>query len=383
MVVDSEIKALHYETGKPVTIKINNGIIKEISETGFGPSEQLRDLYISPGLIDNQINGYKGVDFSETDLSPTGMREAVEAIRKDGVTSFFPTVITNSHENLLKVFKNLADSLEDNLIRESVPGFHLEGPYISKEAGFLGCHPKEFIRKPLWDEFAKYQEAAMGNIREVTIAPETDGAIPFIELCCKHGIIVAIGHTNASAAQIKDAVSAGARISTHLANGCANTIDRHKNPIWPQLANDLLAPSIIADGHHLLPEEIQVFFKIKGPDNIILTSDMTHLAGMDPGRYIFFGSEVIYTDDGLIRNPVLNCLAGASLPIRTGVENMMNFTGCSMGVAVNLATKNVARICKLNDRGSLAAGKRADLVLFEMNDNKFNIKQIYVNGKLL
>ncbi len=116
--------------------------------------------------------------------------------------------------------------------------------------------------------------------------------------------MVAIGHTNASADQISQAVDNGARLSTHLGNGCANLIHRHMNPLWPQMANDHLTPSIIADGHHLLPEEVQVFYKIKGPHNIILTSDVTHLIGMTPGKYMFLGSEIVYTDDGLIKNPV-------------------------------------------------------------------------------
>ena len=244
------------------------------------------------------------------------MKMAVEAIRKDGVTSFFPTVITGSHENLLIAFGNLAEAMKDEEVRRSVPGFHLEGPYISPEEGFYGCHPAEYIRKPSWREFCELQDAARGNIRQVTIAPEVEGAQEFIRLCVLNNIIVAIGHTNASAEKINQAAEHGARVSTHLGNGCANLIDRHRNPIWPQLANDLLIISIIADGHHLLPEEIQVFNKVKGPHNIILTSDVTHLTGMTPGKYNFLGSEVVLTSEGLIKNPVLNCLAGASLPLR-------------------------------------------------------------------
>jgi N-acetylglucosamine-6-phosphate deacetylase len=271
--------------------------------------------------------------------------------------------------------------MKDEEISSSVVGFHLEGPYISPEDGFYGCHPSAFIRKPLWDEFAQYQEAAGGNIRQVTVSPEIDGCLEFIEKCTHHNVIVAIGHTNASAEQIKKAVDHGARLSTHLGNGCANLIDRHRNPLWPQLANDLLVPSIIADGHHLLPEEVQVFYKVKGSDKIILTSDVNHLIGMPPGKYVYLGSEVVYTDDGLVKNPVLNCLAGASMPLRTGVGNVIKFTGCSLGEAINMASVNIARIYNLSDRGSLAPGKRADLILFELEGSKLVIKQTLVNGR--
>lgn len=374
-----DIKAIHYETGRPVRIEIRNEIITGIFE--IRESEQIQDLYVAPGLIDNQINGYKGVDFSDIGLTTQRMRLAVDAIRNDGVTSFMPTVITGSNENLLRIFKNLAEALKDDEVRSSVTGFHLEGPYISPEEGFYGCHPSAFIRKPSWDEFAKYQEVAKGNIKQVTVSPEVEGCLEFIRKCTEHNIIVALGHTNASADQIKMAVDNGARVSTHLGNGCANMIDRHRNPLWPQLANDLLTPSVIADGHHLLPEEIQVFYKVKGPNNIILTSDVTHLIGMAPGKYIFLGSEIVLTDDGLIKNPALNCLAGASMPLKRGVVNMMKYTGCKMGEAVNMASVNVAVIYDLSDRGSLATGKRADLIVFKKNENDIILKQVWVKGR--
>jgi len=377
----SDIKAIHFETGKPVRIKIKNGLIDEISE--ISPTAGKQNLFVAPGFIDNQINGYNSVDFSDLNLTTENMLMALESIRYDGVTTFFPTIITNSHENLLRIFRNLAEALKDDEIRSSVPGFHLEGPYISAEEGYYGCHPSGYIRKPSWDEFAHYQEAAGGNIRQVTLAPELDGCIDFIDNCIRKNIVVAIGHTNASGEQINKAVDHGARLSTHLGNGCANLIDRHRNPFWPQLANDLLTPTLIADGHHLLPEELQVFYKVKGPKNLVLTSDVTHLTGMAPGKYVFLGSEIVLTEDGLIKNPVLNCLAGASMPLRTGVGNIMKFTGCKLGEAINMATLNVAGIYNLSDRGSLEPGKRADLVVFEIIDNKLNIKQIIINGKII
>ena len=374
-----EIEAIHYETNKPVKLEIKNGLISDISET-LGSSLN-HELYVAPGLIDNQINGYNGVDFSGEDLTSDKMKVAVSFIRMDGVTTFQPTIITNNHDNLLRTFRNLAKAIKDMDIRESISGFHLEGPYISPVEGFYGCHPAECIRKPSWKEFCEYQQAAEGNIRQVTLAPESDGALEFIRLCVLNNIMVSIGHTNASAEQIKLAVDYGARLSTHLGNGCANLIDRHLNPLWPQLANDLLTPSIIADGHHLLPEEVQVFYKVKGPQNIVITSDVTHLIGMTPGKYLFMGSEVILTREGLIKNPVLNCLAGASMPLRTGVGNVMKFTGCTLGEAVNMASGNVARIYNLSDRGSLIPGKRADLILFEMEGTNIKLKQVLIRGK--
>jgi len=374
-----EVKAISYSTGRPVRIKISGGLIREITETGN--SEPVPDLYAAPGLFDNQVNGFRGVDFSDPDLETKDMRKAVEALNSEGVTSFFPTVLTNSHENLLRIFKNLASSLRDETVSDSVPGFHLEGPYISPEPGFYGCHPSGFIRKPSWDEFAMYQEAADGNIRQVTLSPETDESFEFIKRCTASGVVVALGHTSASAEQINKAVDHGARLSTHLGNGCANMIHRHNNPLWPQLANDLMIPTIIADGHHLTPEEIRVFYKVKGPRKLILTSDITHLSGLNPGKYMFFGSEIVMTDDGLIKNPVLDCLAGASLPLKTGIGNVMKFTGCQVKEAFDMASSNVAETFGMDDRGSLEPGKRADIVLFEIRGYEIIIKQVLVKGR--
>jgi N-acetylglucosamine-6-phosphate deacetylase len=373
------IHGLHYETGKPVRVEIEDGIIRNIS-AAFPQGGSSTDLYIAPGLIDNQVNGYHGVDFTGQRLSTNGIRSAAEALWKDGVTTFLPTLLTGSHDDLIRNFKVLAQAREDTFFRGSIPGFHLEGPYLSAEPGYYGCHPAQHLRRPSWKEFLEYQEAAEGKIIEVTIAPELDGAIEFIKSCSKNGIVTAIGHTNASAVEINLAVANGARLSTHLGSGCANLINRHRNPLWPQLANDLLTPTLIADGHHLTPEEIKVFYKIKGPQNLILTSDVNHLIGMPPGDYLYLGSKVILTDEGLVTNPELNCLAGASTPLIKGVENMMNATGCSLGEAINLASRNVARIFALDDRGNLAMGKRADLLLLEKLGKRLQVKKTYVEG---
>ncbi|MDO9340448.1 MAG: hypothetical protein Q7T72_07980, partial [Bacteroidales bacterium] len=176
------IEAIHYVTGNPVRIEIIDGRLGKIIEITSLKDEN-NILYIAPGLIDNQINGYANVDFSGSNLSAKDVIYATKAIWRDGVTSFLPTLISNSHENLIKNFKILDDALKrDELLRESIPGFHLEGPYISTEEGYRGCHPFQHIRKPSWDEFTRYQKAAGGRIIQITIAPELEGAMEFIRL---------------------------------------------------------------------------------------------------------------------------------------------------------------------------------------------------------
>jgi len=377
----SGIEGIHYSTGKPVRLEVKNGIISEIREIKEFSNQQTK-VYVAPGLIDNQINGYAGIDFSGNSLNDNDLLTAAQAIWSEGVTSFVPTVITNSHESIVKNLTILGEACKaSDLLLKSIPGFHLEGPYLSPVEGYRGCHPEHYMRKPSYKEFSEYQKASGGRIIQVTVAPELEGAMEFIKECTGNGTIVAIGHSNASADQINMAVDYGAAISTHLGNGCANLIHRHNNPIWPQLANEKLTPSIIADGHHLNADEIRVFCKVKGTINIILTSDVIYLAGMAPGRYSFLGADVLLKDDGMLINEELNCLAGASFPLKKGVENIMNIAGYSLSDAIKMASENVARVYGLNSIGTLQKGKRADIILFEMEDNQIQIKQTILNGE--
>ncbi len=377
------VEGIHYATGEEVKIEIEDGLIKDISESRSSLPDSLK-YFVAPGLMDNQINGFANVDFSGDSLTSEGIAAAARSIWETGVTSFLPTLITNSHEALLRNFRILGEALShDPLLASSVPGFHLEGPYICPGEGYRGCHPVQYIRNPRWEEFMEYQDASGGRIIEVTLAPELEGADDFIGRCRQNGIVVAMGHTNATAGDTEKAAGAGVALSTHLGNGCANFIHRHNNPIWPQLADDRLIPTVIADGFHLLPEELRVFLKVKGPDNLILTSDVMYLAGMAPGRYMFMESEVELTREGMLRNTELNCLAGASFPLKTGVANMIKFTGCSIEEAVNMASANPARAYGLSDRGVLSAGKRADLILFAMNGDQITVRETWLKGQLV
>lgn len=378
-IIPLTVEGLHYSTGKPVSIRAIGGKIIEVREiTSLKRGSE--NVFIAPGLIDNQINGYANVDFTGDGLSAEKVVSATRAILSTGVTSFLPTLITNSHHNLLKNFTILAKACEDRLVGSCIPGFHLEGPYISPADGFRGCHPAEHIRRPSWDEFCEYNTASGNRIIQVTVAPEIEGAQEFIKKCVSAGIIVSIGHSNATSSEINLAVENGATLSTHLGNGCANMIHRHNNPLWPQLANEKLIPSIIADGNHLLPEEIKVFIKVKGTDKIILTSDVVYLAGMNPGKYSFSGMEVQLLDDGTLLNIEQKCLAGASFPLKRGVGNILKFTGLSLNDAVKMASGNPARIYSLKDKGEIKPGFAADLILFEIKDYSLNIRQVYKGG---
>ena len=195
-----KIEGIHYLTGKPIVIEINGSLISKIKY----PNKIVSKTYfVAPGLIDLQINGYMGVDFSDQTLTSENFEKATKALWGKGITCFLPTVITASRENLLKSFSLLAKASFTADVAASVPGFHLEGPYISPEKGFRGAHLEKYIRKPDWNEFSAFQKASGNKIKLVTLAPETDGANSFIANCKKSGIVVSLGHHNGNASQIE------------------------------------------------------------------------------------------------------------------------------------------------------------------------------------
>lgn len=374
------VEGILYSTGQPVSITIADGLIQKIRQLARSPEDPL--YYLAPGLIDLQINGYMGIDFGNPDLTAEDLHKVTRAIWETGVTTFLPTIITNEHEHIKKCFRALSVALDDPLISRSIPGFHLEGPYISPIKGYRGAHPEKYIRPPDIQEFREYQQAANDGIKLITVAPEVEGSIPFIRDCIENNVIVSLAHHNGSAEEITRAVDAGASFSTHLGNGCANLIDRHLNPLWPQLAEDRLSVSIIADGFHLTKEEILCFYKIKGDRNTILVSDAVDLAGLTPGKYIRREQEVLLTPD-VVKLPAENCLAGAASPIIKCVGNMMRFTGCSLESAIHMASANPARILGLNDVGEIREGKLANIILFSLDDLELKIIKTFVNGELV
>lgn len=370
-----------YRTGKNIRIKTDKGFISSIDEAGES------DLIIAPGLFDNQVNGYAGIGFSNPDLNVESIKTATESMQGIGVTSFLPTMITAPMKILLRNMEVFREALVEKqssvstLISSTIPGIHLEGPYISSKPGYRGAHNPDWIRKPNIREFDELYEASGENIIHVTLAPEIEGAIELIQHCRDLGVTVGLAHHNANTEQINAAVEAGAGLSIHLGNGLANTISRHINPLWPQLSNDSLSISLISDGFHLTKEEIRTFYKVKGKNKTILTSDCSYLAGLSPGSYDWHGKEVILETQGRIYFPEEKVLAGAASPLIRDIGIMMEYTGCTLPDAIDMASLNPARFHGIKDRGELAVGQRADLILFQIADSQIRLEQTIKGGR--
>ena len=379
------LEGLFYRDHSPVRVEIRNGKIANITRIE-NLTDRSNPVYISPGLIDNQVNGYNGVPFvmEGEQLTPAGVRTITEGLWKTGVTTYLPTLRTNDQEVLLKSLRVLAKTKDDPALNGSIAGFHLEGPYISPVDGYRGAHALKSVRKPNWQEFTELYEASGRSVVQVTLAPEVEGALDFIVKCRENNIVVALGHHNASTSQVTEAVDRGAQTVTHLGNAIANNINRRVNPLWSQLSDDRLMISIIADGFHLLPEQIRVFYKAKGAERTIITSDVTRYAGMPPGDYLNAeGDTIRLTPDGAAIYVARNSLSGSASPISKGVGFVMKVTGCSLAEAIQMASSNPARLYGLNDRGELKPGMRADLILFTMENFEMKIKKTIVSGKVV
>ena len=340
------------------------------------------DYYVCSGFFDPQVNGYGGVDFNGKDLNPERLRHAAVSLASSGVTRFLPTLITASYERTVRQLKMLAQAIEKDPVFERLClGIHLEGPYISPEDGPRGAHPRDFVRFPSWDEVEQFQEACGGSIRLITLAPEIEGAIPFVEQCVKNGIVIGIGHTNAPEEVIESAFRAGARISCHLGNGAHAVLPRHRNPIQKQLSMDGLMASIIVDGIHLPDYVVKNIIRAKGADRVLLTTDSMAGAAAPAGRYTLGDLEVeVREDDRSARLPGTPYLAGSTLTMNQAVNNVMRFTEVDLASAVQMAVQNGTKL--FPDLGSqIVPGAPANLLLFEYVGKKVVVHSTWIHGE--
>ena len=371
-----------YLTGDMCDIDITDGVITAISPASKQTAGS-GDLWLAPGLIDIQINGYRGDNFCVADVTPDQVTAAVAKMADAGVSALCATVTTQSPASMIASVRAIARACEASVAtRDRILGIHLEGPYISPNDGPRGAHPCDYVRNPDWDEMARLQQAAGGRVRIVTLAPELPGALEFISKASKAGMIVAIGHHAASREQINAAANAGAVLSTHLGNGAHAELPRHNNYIWEQLAHDGLWASIIVDGHHLPPAVVKSFYRAKGQSRLILVSDAVFAAGMPVGAYEFMGLAVEVKDDGSVRLRGTPYLAGSTLKLSDGVANVMAFAGASFADAVTMATTNPARLLGVDkERGALRVGMRGDLAVFRVVGGRYTLAQTIVGGE--
>ena len=265
-----------------------------------------------PGFVDLQVNGYRGVNFSSADLTEESFARACRQVLASGTAAFLPTVITSPIEVYERNLPMLAKVIESGEFRGSLLGLHLEGPFISPAPGAVGVHNPQWVRPPDVAFFDRLLDLSRGRIRMLTIAADQPGADDLARHAAGCGVVVSLGHHLATPDDLLRLADAGATALTHVGNGVPEMLPRLSNPIWSALAADGLAGMFIADGHHLPPEFLKTAIRAKGVGKTIIVSDASPAAGMPPGRYLMFGTEVVLEPDGLLHDPVKGCKAGSS-----------------------------------------------------------------------
>lgn len=359
------------DTGDVVTVLVTGGKIDRVVPGSCSADAGGPDVWVSPGFCDIQVNGYGGIDFNigawgGTDEVAHEIAPLYAMLWRSGTALACPTITSNSLDAMRQAFADLAAACAaEPLIRASTPGFHMEGPYIASEDGPRGAHPAEHVRDPDWDEFQRLQEAAAGQICLCTLAPERPGALRFIDKLVTSGVAAAIGHTGADPSTIRDAVQAGATLSTHLGNGAHSQLPRHPNYIWEQLADDRLYASVIADGRHLPDAVLRCFARVKGSDRLILVSDAVSLGGLPAGRYAEGRYEVLPSGKVVLAGTPY--LAGAGHLLDVCVANALRWSGLSLAETVSTVSATPARLLRRDaDKGRLGPGCDADFTLFRI-----------------
>lgn len=332
------------------------------------------DCALVPGFIDMHIHGTGGYDVM--DGSVDALRHISKLLAEDGVTGFLATTMTASHERIEAALAAIPEAMQ-NAQGAAILGVHLEGPFISKEK--MGAQNGKYAIAPDIELFKKWQRIAENNIRLVTLAPELNDAIAFIQALRVLDVIPAIGHTNATYDQTMAAVSAGSTYATHLFNAMRPLHQREPGTVGALLLAHEVTGELIADGEHLHPAIYQLAYKIKNKDHLILVTDAMRAKCMDDGCYDL-GGQKVHVKNKKAALPD-GTLAGSVLSIPEAIKNFMKFTGCEMEDAINMASYNPAAKLKLASRkGSIDVGKDADLVILSAN---LHVKLTMCGGRIV
>ncbi|MGH9473864.1 MAG: N-acetylglucosamine-6-phosphate deacetylase [Terriglobales bacterium] len=319
---------------------------------------------LAPGLVDIHVHGGAGLDFMSADAA--GVHAVARHLARHGVTSFCATTVTAAWSEVLAAVERLALAGCD---------IHLEGPFLSRER--RGVHPEAELLAPTLERLEALWERSRGRLRIITLAPELDGALEFIAAARARGITVALGHSDASAAQTLAAVQAGATHVTHAFNAMRPLHQREPGLLGVALTEPGLTVDVIADGHHVDPRLVAMLWRLAARQRTVLISDAISATGCPEGEYALGGITVAVAGGRCLAG---GRLAGSVLTLDRAVGNFMNFTGCDLATAWNLASGNPARAAGLNQKGQLCAGADADLVVLSQAGA---VQAVYVAGQQL
>lgn len=324
-----------------------------------------KGMNLIPGFIDIHIHGANNAD--AMDASQQALEIMAETLPKEGTTSFLATTMTQEEESIENALTTIAQYVEtaDQSGKAEIIGIHLEGPFISEKR--VGAQPVQSVQKPNVELFKKWQALSNNQIKLVTMAPEEDENFELVRYLKAENIVPSIGHSDAVYEQVVSSIQAGVNHVTHLFNGMRGLHHRDPGVAGAALLHSELMAEMIVDGIHIHPEIVKLAFLQKGVDHIILITDSMRAKWLEDGISSLGGQTVIVRDGkALLEN---GALAGSTLKMNDAINNMMNFTGCSLQDVVKMASYNPAKqIGVLDKKGSIAKGKDADLVVLDENN---------------
>lgn len=296
-----------------------------------------------PIWIDLQVNGFAGIDFSFPDITVSQVKDITRRLASEGTAGYCPTIVTCNPEITKRSLAIIAEARRaDSICHERILGVHLEGPFISDKPGAVGAHPPEWVRKPDIKLFQEFQEASDGCIRLLTIAAEAEGAVEFCQAVTNTGVTVSLGHQlSHTPAELGRLAEAGAKALTHLGNGIPNLLPRHDNVIWAGLAEDRLTVMFIPDGHHLPLQILKVYTRAVPIERLVAVTDCSFPGGLPPGKYNVFGNDAVLEANGLLHNPVKQCLVGSTATMAQVVDVLQS-------KEVGLSYEQCLAICRDN-----------------------------------
>lgn len=345
-----------------------------------GDAEPAGDEIATLGLVDLQVNGFAGIDFNAPDLTPAQFDLALRAMAARGVGQCLPTLITAPIERLEQCFLALERARAASpLARAMVAGYHLEGPFLSPAEGYRGCHPAEAMGPADIAAFDRLNRAAGDRIRLLTVAPEIPGVMALIAHASARGILVALGHTAADRGTVDAAVKAGARLSTHLGNGCPGVLPRNDNVVLNQLAEDGLFASFIADGLHIPPSTLRVYLRAKTLERSVLVTDATAGAAAAAGNYRLGPIAIRALGDGSVRELESPRLAGSALTLDTAVANVAEWLSLPLGQAVALARDHA--LTALGDPVAPETGKPVAIVQWKKDGGRWRVRECRIGAE--
>lgn len=344
-----------------------------LAQEGITEKIDARGNYVSPGFVDIHIHGYDGVDTMD------GAVEDIQIIAKgipaNGVTSFLPTTMTMSREDITRALKSVRTAMEvqDTKIGADILGVHMEGPFLN--VAFKGAQNEAYFQKP----DAQYVKDNQDIVRHITIAPEIDGAMEFIKDIDENtDISLSMGHTAATFEEAMAGIEAGVNHVTHLFNAMTGLHHRNPGVVGAALSSDITC-EMICDTIHVHPGLFKMIHRVKGPDKLILVTDCMRAGGKEDGEYSLGGQKVFVKDDSARLED--GNLAGSVLKLNDALKNMMIHTDIPLEEAVKYVTINPASVINMQDKkGTLDKGKDADITIF---DEEVNIQTTIGRGKVI